>query len=409
MNNQFVQLFFYLAGLYIIDGVVISYTRRLKISDFVGHILTGVIFGILLKHSSTLLNREIFTSLSQNNFIFYLAQLGILVFFMQLGFNFSPKMFTTGNKKKLLLYTSLLVLISTLVLGIVGYGYLFHKEGRSTFYFVIAFLGINIGALLSRNFPVPTGFKRTFTTIVQMALLVDLLVIFIFSFVQWYHTYLPMNPHDWLIETLSWLLLTGFFALLFFPKALDISSRFLYQWLGEFAMLLKLGVFFLFIYAGLKVGLSIMLIGLWSGFLFRYLAASTQFEAQQKFFPIASYLYLIPFVEIGRFLVYQWDASPFFWQQLIFTLLGVAGIAIFYSMVMSAFKEKAMIFGLGVLPRGELSVLILWLLLTPTITGTMVLPTSMIVVGILAVMITSLIGTVLGIVLFTESADSTVI
>ena len=404
MEQQFIQIFFYLAATYLIDGVLISLFRRIKLADFIAHILTGVILGFSLTMLGSVFGDGSIELILKNEFIRFIAYVGLLLFVMHLGFNFDMKFFKMNSEKHVFLYTSILVLISMVLLGGLGYLGLFEKNIIPSFLFFIAFLGINIGSVLFRNFPVPPGLKKPFTLLLRIAITLDLLVIILFSCFQLYAHYANSGLTNFKIELLSWLILAIFALLSFLPAKIEQISRWMYHITGEFAMLLKLGIFFLFIYAGLKVGISILLLGIWAGLLFRSLAGSTQFEAQQKFFPIASYLYILPFVEVGRFLVMEWQSTATFWPHLSYILLTLVVISLLYSLIMVFQEQHALIFGLGVFPRGELTILVLWLLKELSFSQ-VVFPKSVIIISIIAVIITSLLGTLLGKILFIHPAE----
>ncbi|GEM_PF-2956647 len=405
MDQTFIQIFLYLAGAFFVDGLLISLFRRLKLADFLAHITTGMILGFLLVHLEPVIGKESLNLFIKNKVVHYLAYLGLMLFMMQLGFNFDRSFLTIKNQKSLFLQAGFLILFSVLFLGSLGYFHLFEKNMARNYLFITAFLGVNIGAVLYRNFPVSGSLKKSFTKLLQIAILLDVLSIFLFSLFQLYAHYKSYNMSNILIEPLCGLILFVSILLSFMPDKIDRISRFLYTVTGEYALLLKLGIFFMFLYAGIKVGVSILLMGFWAGMLFRYLAGSTQFEAKQKFFPIASYLYILPFVEVGRFLSMEWQTPPIFWSTLSFLLLSLVGIALLFSIFQIINKENGLIFGLGVFPRGELTVLILWLI-KETSSPAIGFPVTILLTGIVAVMVTSLLGTLLGKLLFLHPAET---
>ncbi|MCB0297527.1 MAG: hypothetical protein KDG51_20300, partial [Calditrichaeota bacterium] len=73
-----------------------------------------------------------------------------------------------------------------------------------------------------------------------------------------------------------------------FNKASVAIFKTLSKWMGEYTLLLKLGILFFFFYAGFQAELSVLLLGLWAGLLFNALMDISEFEFRQKFFAGAS-------------------------------------------------------------------------------------------------------------------------
>lgn len=470
MSVIFSQIFLYLGCVYCINSVLIYLARRLKISDFIAHILTGVLFaaavagwaalfgpqnaqpyqtgyritehtidnlraekvpqavltdldsiknrvyvgeGVFLdtlasrlgeaealRHKTQIFRFAAVSDRTFNTFIIFLTQLGLLLFLVQIGFNFDPKFFQAGSDNALKQAFLVMALI-VLILGGTGYFLLFEQNAWITVFWVIAFLSIHIGAVLSAKFPITLSLKKPLKELVQLAVILDIVTLALFTLVSIYLQFRGYNPSGLKGDLPRWVALTFFILPALLPRKTEQFFGVFQKLLGEYTILLKLGFFFLFLYFGFHSGLSVLILGIWAGLLFKSFAGAVHFEVQQKFFSNVSFLYIFPFVEIGRSLVAPREYSLDFWYAFGIILAALASISLLLIALISLRKrEYPLALSLGAFPRGELSVLILWLFKEAYL-----IPFSLFVVSVAAVMASSLLGSFSGKYLFSASLE----
>ncbi len=389
VNQELIQLFLFLAGVYFINGILISFVRYLKLADFIAHLLTGVAFGSILIGWSELFGSGVVQSFQDNSLISLLSYVGLLVFLTQLGYNFDIKLFQLADKISLLHAFALIVLIG-LGIGSVSYFGLGSKEIWLTIFLIIAFMSINVGNALSGNFPVAPRLKKPFTNLIRIGVILDITAVLLFTVFILVFRYQDYSITNFRIEILYWAILLLFILPVIFPRATNKLFSLLEKVMKDFALLLKLGIFFLFFYISFQVGISYLLVGVWAGMLLRSLAGSTEFTVKQKFFPIATFFYIFPFVEIGQNLVYKWQYLFTFWPLLNYILIALAIISFTFGLTVVRKKDFPLLLAFGVFPRGELCLLILWLsqkfdLLSP----------SIFIPAVIAVIVSTILGRLL--------------
>lgn len=469
MNVIFSQIFLYLAGVYCLNSGLIYLARRLKISDFIAHILTGVLFaaavsgwaalfgpqnaqpyqtgyritdhtldnlraegvsettlanlagiknrvyvgeGVFLdtltarvgeaealRHKTQIFRLAVVSDKTFNTFILFLTQLGLLLFLVQIGFNFDPKFFQAGGDTALKQAFLLMALI-VLVLGGTGYFLLFAQNAWLTLFWVIAFLSIHIGAVLSARFPITLSLKKPLKDLVQLAVILDIVTLMLFALVSLYLQFRGYNPSGLKGDLPRWVALAFFILPALLPRKTEQFFGFFQKLLGEYTILLKVGFFFLFLYFGFHSGLSVLILGIWAGLLFKSFAGAVHFEVQQKFFSNVSFLYIFPFVEIGRSLISPREYSLDFWYAFGVILAALASVSLVIALISLRKREYPLALSLGAFPRGELSVLILWLF-----KESYLIPFSLFIASVVVVMVSSLLGSLSGKYLFSASLE----
>lgn len=466
MDSVFGQVFLYLAGIYLINGFLISLFRRLKLPDFTAHVLTGVVFAIVITGWGNLFGPNIVKGY-ENKFaitdqsiaylqtdslpdslvnqlsglkgrvfagedafvdtllvkigpeqissykskilqythydteffkllLLFLTQIGLLLFLIQLGFNFDHKFFKL-NDSGFFSRAMLILALDILLLGGVAYFLLFNKNFLISIFITIAFLSINLGAVLSVNFPITLSMKKPLKNLVQIAVALDILAIIFFTILTYYLRY-KQHGISLLKSNLVYFLIITFFILpVIMPSKTEQFFQFLQKLGKTFIILFKSALFFLFLYLGYRAGISILFLGIWAGLLLRIFAASHQMEVNQRFLSIASFLYVIPFAEVGRSLAAAHAYSGNFGSRLLIILLSLAIISLLAALTGLRKKAFPLILSLGTFPRGEIALLILWLL-----KNTYLLPASVFAVSAIAVLITSLLGSLLTRIIFTR-------
>ena len=456
MDTVLSQIFLYLASIYMINGILINIFRRLKLADFIAHILTGIVFSLLLlgwgeffgsagtapfNHNGQL---DLFFRQSQLNsaaaegdtlnpvlspdsaampvagetnarvdalppeiaaadnpdahfllLIKFMITVGLLLFLMQLGLNFDPRFFRMKKEENTWRQVGIFAGLTALIVGLSSYFLVLERDLLLSGLTVIAFLSIHIGAVLSYNFPVSARMQRPFIFLIQLAILLDIIVIGIYSALEIYVKYQNYTFSKHGIHGIYLLILLLFVIPIVFNKASVAIFKTLSKWMGEYTLLLKLGILFFFFYAGFQAELSVLLLGLWAELLFNALMDISEFEFRQKFFAGASFLYILPFVEIGRSLFFGELYQREFWIHLGVMIGALVLVSLVMGFLQRGERQYPLVISAGTFPRGELTVLIIWLFKE---IGW--IPLSVFTLLVVVVIVTNLIGTVMGKILF---------
>jgi Kef-type K+ transport system membrane component KefB len=470
MDFAFGQIFLYLALIFIINGLLINVFRRFKLADFIAHILTGMLFALILlgwgkvlgpasvksfqnnfritgealeslktaELPDSLLGQlasmqdkvfagedffvdslsakigEVQTNLYKTNILKFtasseglfkdllrlLTQIGLLLLFMQLGFNFDRKLFSVSGSREVSL-AFIIFILNVVVLGGASYLFFLKPNILFSFYLIIAFLSISIGAVLAAKFPASLSAKKQLRNLVQAAVILDLVAIALFTVVG-----LSLHYSEYGLlrlikkDLLYWIILSIFAVIVILPLKTEQLFQFLQKFAGMSAVIFKTGLFFLFIYAGFRVGISELLLGFWAGVLLKTFSAAQHIEINQKLFPIASFLYIIPFAEVGRDLALtHWYSSDFgYYFLVLFSALSV--ISLIAGLTVIRKKEFPLILSLGTFPRGEITVLILWLF-----RNMLLISPPVFVVAVVVVIVSNLLGSLLARLFFVHSVE----
>lgn len=360
MEIVFRELFLYLAIVYLINGLLINLLRKLGMGDFIANILTGVFFGILLLTWDNIVGIGTVPDFAGNKPIVFASQLGLLLFMMQIGFNMDFRFFRALAKH--LVFRSIMLLVINFCLMVILCITAFAIPNPWTILFIsVAFIGINAGAALSNNFPVADDRKRPLTNLVQMAIFADVCVVILFSIFSIFQKVGNYQAENLSIDVTSAVVMALFFLpLVGRAQVRKVFSK-LERFTGDYLMVLKLSIFCFFLYFGLQVGLSVFLLGFWAGIMFKSFSGAEQTEIENKFFPVASFLYILPFVEIGRVLIVEAGIDIFSLFVLFSTLLTLALGMILFMLLDIRKKLFTHLILMAVFARGEITILLLWL------------------------------------------------
>ncbi len=388
MQAEFTQIFIYLALAYTIDGFFMSASRRMRLPDFMAHILTGVVLGgIALLYSKFFGDGT--PSFVVNKFVAFLSYFGLILFLMQLGFSFDPKFSRIDNDRRAP-QVVVFILLNIIFLGLIGYFGLTGGGFKGTILLIIAFLSINIGALLTSNFPIDPELKRPVTNLIQTAVIIDLFAILVFSIMEQFRFWGEFNDGSVRNMIAYGFILLMFLLLVFIPERLTLLFGWTERLIGQFTTVFKIGLFFIFLFAGLKLGVSILLLGIWGGMVFRNFAGENRFDVAERTFALSSFLYILPFVQIGQMLILHWEEYVLFWQHLAYILMGLILVSMIFGLIFLKAQRYAKLLAMAVFARGELSLIILWL-------GNRVdyIDDKLFIVAVVAVLASGLIGKVL--------------
>ena len=331
----------------------------------------------------------------------FLIFAGLIIYLMQIGVNFNPRFLQLHQDRIFLLHVSIVVIISVVVLFSGGYFLIFDLHIVPSFLWTIAFLSINIGSLISVVFPLKLPLKSPFSRLIQVSVLLDILAIAGYGWIVLAKNY----QHDFEAQLKAdagyWIVLMIFTAVMPMHRQIRGMIKYLQNWLGDFSILLRLGFILLFIYAGSRIHFPVLILGMGAGFLFRVLMQSEDLEFRRRFFSGASFLYIIPFVEIGRlffrpgiFLTETWLSAA--WMLAIFIVLSLLAALVWFTQ-----EGYPKIIAVGSFPRGEIAVLIWWLFYKADF-----ITTNVFLSGVLAVILSTFAGVIIARIVFAKSAES---
>ncbi len=461
MNIITSHIFLFFACILLINSLLLYLSRRLKLSDYIAHILTGTLFsamlifwshfidptatsyyekGIMLPSASleafettgtdstvltglrTISEKAIYgekafldslnlaigkenTALLGNlilkeiaieenitvTLITFLTSIGLVLFFMQLGFNFDPLFLASGQNQNVLYQVVLILVLNIGILGSCCYFFVLNKQLMPVIFLVGAFTSLSIGAVLTSHLPMKTEYKIPFAALVKTAAFLDILAICLFSGVM---IVIQQQKNAWRSmdeDIFYWIALILITVPILLSKYTDRLFEYFRHWIGEYVFVLKIGLIFLFLYAGFHVQMPLILLGLWIGYLMKFLFNVSRMEIKEKFFSITSFFYILPFVEIGRSLLQPGIFDQSFGIQLSIILLALICATLLLGALNFFNKKYPLVMEIGAFPRGEITVLLLWVFKTMQIISTPVF-----VLGVVAALISSLLGSIAG-------------
>ncbi|RMH96298.1 MAG: hypothetical protein D6681_12450 [Calditrichaeota bacterium] len=382
MTGEVSHLLVFLAGILVINSFLIALARSLKIADFIAHLLTGVALGFIVLGIESLewtsrikswLGMDAgLPSFPGSPAIRFLAFLGLFLLLMDIGFTFDFKFFRRHRLSEAPILLQSLMLLGLNILGLGAVGYLMLKqipEGQTTVLaiaaFIAALVSLNVGTVLTTNFPTVSALKKPFTNLVQVAVVLDVVALVEFALLHFVAGPV-ISPAEALAQSLVPLLIVGAcLVLMLFPPITRRGFALLEKWIGEYTLPLKIALVLLFVYGAFQLfgdALALLpLIGFGAGVLMRVLSGNRHLEVRRQFFPVASFFYMLPFVYVGYGLVRSWAPGEMFWPTLDFTLLALALISLVFGFFVLRRGEYPILLSFAVFPRGELAVLLLWL------------------------------------------------
>ncbi len=331
----------------------------------------------------------------------FLVYVGLMLYLMQMGVNLNPRVLQLHQDRIFLLHASIIVIISVVVLFSGGYFLIFDQHIIPSFLWMIAFLSINIGSLISVVFPLKSPFKSPFSRLIQISVLLDILALAGYGWIVLAKNYQHNFEAQLKADAIYWIILMIFTAIMPMHSQIRSIIKHFQSWLGDFSILLRLGFILLFLYAGSRINFPVLILGLGAGFLFRVLLQSESLDFRQRFFSNASFLYILPFAEIGRLFFQPGIYLTATWIAVMWMLAMFAVLAIFIALVWFTQTGFPKVMGIGAFPRGEMSALIWWLFYKASF-----ISANVFLSGVLAVILSTLLGSVIARIVFVRSAIS---
>ncbi len=366
MNEAIAQFFFYLAAIYVLSAPILFWTRRMRLQDFTAYLISGMLFGLALRWLQpypSVLNRIFFEN---NVFIFFANHLGLLVFLIILGLNFELSLFRWASTR-VMRVTFAVALMNFSTIFLIGMFFFFHQQWFPTLFFATAFLTVGLGALVRNLLEADIHFRAELTEIVQAGSLLDVLTIATFATL---HTVFQNLHREYGLVDLIFLILFMIFSI---PI---IFRRRISHWLNripvvasESVVLVALGIFLITLNLAYSSGLSVFFIGFWAGLFLKNMIPRFEQFPFQRIVNSSSFIYLLPFADAGRMVVMGYPG----WKPLGYVVFGMLLVVViilgFYFIYLVKQERYSWPIAVGMVPGGELSVLIIWLIWRSNIIG----------------------------------------
>ncbi len=352
------QFFVYLAFVYALSAFTLALIRRLRLPDFLAYLITGALFGsllVLLSDYPQVLNR-VFND--NNVFLLFANHIGVLVFLILIGLNFDPRFFRWVEGDNLT-FSTVLAALTILIFGTASFFVITDHDWWAALFLTTAFLSINIGAV-ARSYLSESGIlKKQTTNLLQIALSLDIVAIIAMAAIDT----IKQNLHrSFTILDLIYLLLFLLFSLPIFLRrrfSFYLSRR--SQPATNSLLFLAMGIFFISLNLAYNTGLSLMFIGFWAGLFLKSMIPSVEKFQRQRLLQMGSFFFLIPFTDMGRTAVTAFQHSYHVWKDFNLLMAALIVLAIAFGAYVRYRKQHLLFLVLGTFPRGELTLIILWL------------------------------------------------
>ncbi len=362
------DIFLYLAIVYLLDLLFVGLVRSVRLSDFLGHLAAGMTLAVLLQSLSDVLPQAArIAAPGGNDAVAWLSFLGLLFFTAQLGYNFEFQFFRRFSGR-IMGFAGVFVILSAVVLWAALFLIIPGGPENNSFYIpfllimVVAFCSIDLSGVMSPTYDSPGGLKKPLTFLIEAAISLDLLALagyFLLSLFIIGQT-ATFHPDISMVILLPLLLLFGLATAL--PGSFQRFIALIERWGDLQAALAKIALLSLFLFAGVSMKIPVLILGFWLGLLFRSVYPRQAGASRQRLFQFLSFFYLFPFVELGRQLArWEYYRLEFLFQFGVMVMAFIV-IAVFAGLAFLRRKDFPLVFSLGALPRGELALLILWLL-----------------------------------------------
>ena len=358
MTEAIAQFFFYLAAIYMLSAPVLFWTRRMRLQDFTAYLISGMLLGMALRWLQpypSVLNRIFFEN---NVFIFFANHLGLLSFLIILGLNFELSLFRWASNR-VMRVTFSIAFVNFAALFLIGLFFFFERQWFPALFFATAFLTVGLGALVRNLLEVDIHFRAELTEIVQAGSLLDVLTIAMFATL---HTVFQNLHREYGVVDLIFLVLFMIFSI---PI---IFRRRISHWLNriplvasESVVLIALGIFLITLNLAYSSGLSVFFIGFWAGLFLKNMIPRFEQFPFQRIVNSSSFIYLLPFADAGRMVIMGfpgWISLGYILLGLLFVVMMILG---FYFIYLVKQEYYSWPIAVGMVPGGELSVLIIWL------------------------------------------------
>jgi Kef-type K+ transport system membrane component KefB len=353
------EVILFLSLIYLFFPFWLKLFRKINFPDFITYIWSGFFLGglIALLKNFTFLK---FTFISETNSIYiFVLYLSLFLFLVQLGNNINfntPKYLTSEITFQILVF----LLLNLIIIGGGIYFFVLRSDVITAIIFFLAFISINIGPLMMQYVTFELELDKEISRYIQLATLLDIFIITTFSVI---HTLVNFNLSGGFFLTeavlLIILLIVAFATFLNVFKS-KLESLFQKQHL-EYFIPFSLGLILVIFMIGIKTSISFFLLAIWYGIFLNLIGATPGSQIKNRFNTVVSILYPLPFIEIGRIVFMDYHHSLRFWLYLNYLLLALIGITFLFNMYLRIRGEKREFYFFSFFARGEISVIILWI------------------------------------------------
>jgi len=361
MKQLSFEIFFILGIIFLVSAILRFLFQKIKLADFIAYTGVGMFIGFMADRLSNYSEFAEILRLESNPLWQLLLFVGILFYFARLISNFDSSFLNLNLKNNLSL---VFIYVSIFALSLLAYVFLFNANlsWKTVVLMGFALLPINIGPIMGYGFPGVPKIKTELILLLQIAVWIDLLVILFFAVG---HSILLVANSPWGLATIIDFSLFLFIIILFI-----LFIQFGRSVLNEGKMnpgtvfLIFNGLLFFLIAYGSKIGFSPILIGIIIGWGIKQFTRldQSQFLKFQEY--VEKYFILLLFVEMGRLFVLNLDFDIQLLQDSGILLLFILVAVVLFSIVLILRTKLSSKHIIGLAARGELSLVIVWILLT---------------------------------------------
>jgi len=281
----------------------------------------------------------------------------LFLFFLLLGFNLDASVLRLSLAKNF----KRMILLIVLNILILGFGvFLFIKPNLiSTLIFIIAFLGINVGPLLSGLFVENPSSKKHSKELLEFALILDITAFLLFVILDTYlqNRYFASSLYKWG----SLVVLVGITLLISLLHHSGQRQKRVKKIGGAVGSRWVVGGLFIFLALGLYSPVSGVLLAVWVGALLRTIMGNKTHLIRKQLFNASSLLIVLPFLQIGYESLLKGTTVLDYWLFFFIILILWIVVNFLYGIFLNRLENIPILMTLGIFPKGDLTVLLIWL------------------------------------------------
>lgn len=359
------QLLLYLGLAFGVYGLLVNLTRRLALPDFLAALTAGVLLGLFgagLGETSTYEIARIFHDPASLARIDLVAQAGLVLFLIHLGLHMDAGYLRT-NTTVPVRQSLLVIAVDVLVVGGLSYWSIAGGNVWAALLITAVMLSRHVGGALKAFAAPAPEMKRSLTDLAQTAVIVDgvaLLVVTILHAAAFYRDYALQSLSR---DFINWLILIPFVVAILRPRLMQVLGGMIPEGLRRYSLPLGVGLICLFIYAGVAVGTSLLLPGVLAGYLIKQFGERPARVLREQLLAGTGFLYSLPFIEVGRSLAASGHLASMDGRPVLLILIAFAVTALLTGLSLLRRSGYALPFLLGTFARGELAVLMVWVML----------------------------------------------
>ncbi|GAB4371170.1 MAG: hypothetical protein Kow0042_13750 [Calditrichia bacterium] len=356
MESDITQIIASFVLLLWIDFIFLTLVRALRLPDFLGHVVTGIVYStVFFSPVDWFPSNHGNPSFNLPDIIYFLAQAGLFFFFLEFGFKLplkTPDSEASANYRDLILYSLLILLFFSLSLSLISPG---KVSPVTILYIPIAFLAADMSGLVMAGHSNLDRLRSRYLNFIRFSLNLEVvaLIAFFLLLVTHFFSIQDIELYEFVlfIVSLVWLwFLSGSKFEPFRTRTQDRKALFLIL----VGVIIWIPVFIL------EIQLSVIIAGFVSGVILQFLARWNRITPEAVPLKVFRFFMIFPILVCG--FLFQ---NPLNWfvvcLNLVVLLLALVLAALIMGMYWALKDEDFFIPSAALLFRGEFTLfLILW-------------------------------------------------